>query len=142
MFEVNKNPTTADLRKFGATMLIGFGVIGGLLWWLRAPDDPGHTISTWRGVAIGLWCLGLGIGVLSLTFPPATRVIYIVWMTFATILGRFMTRVLFTVFFFVLLPVFALIRLNDPLRKRMQGESYWEKHGDDDATIERASRMF
>ena len=50
MFSVNKNPSSADLRKFGDAMFLGFFLIGALLFfspWLRTRDvlDLGWTGS-------------------------------------------------------------------------------------------------
>ena len=37
---VNKNPSRSDVRTFGLVMLLGFGVIGAVLWYqsIKPPD--------------------------------------------------------------------------------------------------------
>ena len=70
--------------------------------------------------------------------------VYVVWMTAAMWIGRVMTPVLLTALFVVLLPVFSLIRLGDPLRLKLKpkGESYWEDHKHHESTLERTARPF
>ncbi len=143
MLPVNRNPTQSDLRKFGLTILLGLGLIGGLLWYVgRAPvDQPG--LSGTRLAALALWAAGLAVAVL--TVPPTAlgRPVYVGWMTAAMAIGLVVTPVLFTLLFFTVLPLFALIRLRDPLRVRGAGlPTYWEAASPHEATLERTRRPF
>ena len=143
MFAVAKNTPRGELRKFGATILIGLGAIGLLIWWLKRPADPTTGLTGWQVTALVFWCAGVAIAGCSYLAPlGVARRVYAGWMTAAMLLGAVMTRVLFTVLFVVLLPIFALIRLRDPLRKRLDAESYWEPHERDEPTLERVSRLF
>ena len=149
MFEINRNPSVSDLRKFGAAMLVGFAVIGALLWlgpWLKSGD-----VSTlgWSGTGLQLAAsvlgfLGVGLCLLGFLVPSVARPVYVGWMTAVVPLGVAMSTVLLTVLFVLLLPIFSLIvRLGDPLRKKLSDEeSYWEDYKAHAATIERMKRPF
>ena len=143
MFEVNKKPGIADLRKFGLAMLFGLAVIGGLLYVLGRPEDAAAGASWQQVLGIVLAVAGVLILVLTVVSPAAARPVYVGWMTFGMVVGGFVTRVLLTVLFFVLLPVFALIRFGDPLRSKLKSTgSYWEDHQPYEDTLERNARPF
>ena len=149
MFTVNKNPSRDDLRKFGVAMLLGFGFIGAILFllpWLKARDASAFE---WTGTglqiaAVSLPALGAALFLLSYASPRAAKPVYIVWMSATVPIGIVMTTIMLSVLFFVLLPVFALIiRLGDPLGKKLKAEgSYWEDYRPHEATIERMERPF
>ncbi|RME40264.1 MAG: hypothetical protein D6788_03705 [Planctomycetota bacterium] len=149
MLTVNTNPSASDLKGFGWAMLIGFGLIGLLLYATGGnPHSPGGRWA-WTGSAgqtVGIVLIGLGIGLflLSRLFPAAARPVYVGWMSVTVPIGAVMTRVFLTVFFAVVLPPFSLlVRLSDPLRKRKRaGDSYWEDYQPHEATVERLQRPF
>jgi hypothetical protein len=63
-------------------------------------------------------------------------------MWFAGLWGGVMTTVMLSISFVLLAP-FTLIRLKDPLRRRLGGEdSYWEDRPTYEATIEDMRRAF
>ena len=142
---VDHSPSASTLRRFGFTILIGLGLIGGLLWF-----RGGSEASWWQWsgsslqvAAAILWIIGPIVLMVCLTAPPAGRLIYIGWMTGAVAIGTIMTPVGMTLLFVVLLPVFSLIRLKDPLRRKLGGtDSYWEESAPYEATLERMRRMF
>jgi hypothetical protein len=151
MFTVNKNPSAKDVASFGWVMLGGFGVIGALLWYVALLPKGGWTPAAgwgWNGAgrhvaALVLWALAVLSLIVCRGWPPAGRGYYVVWMTGAMYIGTVVTTVLLTVLFFVLLPLFSLIRLADPLRlKWNRQESYWEKPSPHEATLERIRRPF
>ena len=149
MFTVNKNPNVRDLHKFGAAMLFGFFVIGAILFfapWIKTRDIEllGWTGSGLQVTAFSLQGLGLFLFLLSYAAPAVAKPVYVVWMTVGVAMGTVMSTILLTVMFFVLLPVFSLIvRLGDPLRKKLhEGETYWEDYKPHDVTIERLQRPF
>jgi len=143
VFAVSKNPGRRELRKFGLTILVGLAVIGLLLWWLKGPADPQDVPNGWQVAALCLWGVGAVVcAVANLAPLGLARRVYVGWMTAALAVGAVMTRVLFTVVFVVVLPLFALIRFRDPLRKKLTAESYWENYDRSDATMERVSRPF
>ena len=62
MQSVNRNPSTSELRKFGAAMLLGFGIIGLILWY-AGPEPNGWS---WTGAvqqqfALAAWALGVAL---------------------------------------------------------------------------------
>lgn len=145
MVTVNQNPSVSELRKFGGSMLLGFGVIGAILWYFGPePNSLAYQSLRPQKVAIAFWCLGAAL--LGLSFGPRSiaRVIYVVWMTAAMKIGVVMTFVLFSVLFVVLLPWFSFIRLRDPLGMKLKpkGESYWRDHEDQTPELERVARPF
>ncbi|GJM23701.1 MAG: hypothetical protein DHS20C16_01160 [Phycisphaerae bacterium] len=145
MLQVNRNPNAKVLRSFGLAMLFGFGVIGGLLWFL-APEPNSFAWQGARGqkFAIGLWCLGALLALLSIGPRQLAVPAYVGWMSVGMFLGGIMTFVMMSVLFIVLLPIFTLIRFKDPLRMKLKppGESYWEDYREHEPTLERTARPF
>lgn len=133
VFIVNREPSAAELRKFGGAMVLGFGVIGGIVLWAGA-----------MGVAIGLWSLGAALFLLTRISLAAAKPVYVVWMTAASFAGIVMSTVLLTLLYFTFVPVFSLIvRRGDPLRKKLHaGPSYWEDYRAHEPTLERCRRTF
>ncbi len=90
-----------------------------------------------------LWGLGVVVAALTLSSPMVGRPIYVWWMLAAAAMGAVMVPLFLTLLYFVLLPVFSLIRLKDPLRLKLKrGGSYWEPHAPFEATIERMQHLF
>ena len=111
-------PTTVDLRKFGWVVGAAFLLIGAFVMW--------------RGHDWGRFLMWVGgpLVVLGTVVPQILRPIYYGWMSFAFVLGSIMTRVILTVFFFlVLLPVGLFFKLigRDALHRKIDREapSYW-----------------
>ncbi len=53
------------------------------------------------------------------------------WLAVAQVIGRFQTALLVGILYFVVVPVFSLVRLADPLRLRLykvkrQAKTYWQ----------------
>lgn len=149
MFEINRSPTAAELRKFGLTMLGGFLVIGAVLWiapWIRTRDVGalGWTAHSAKTFAVIAWALGVAFGVVGFSPISLARPVYVAWMTVATKLGVVMSTLLLSVLFWIILPVFSLIvRMGDPLRKKLfPGGTYWETYKPHEATLERMRRPF
>ena len=151
MLGVNKNPSRSDVRTFGLVILLGFTVIGALLWY-KAVKPPGSWWPEagwgWNGavfqvIAVALLAFAVLIALECFVSYVIGRLIYVVWMTGAMYLGMAMTTVLLSVLFVILLPLFSLIRLADPLRlKRKSSGSYWEDPSPHEATLERTRRPF
>lgn len=156
LFAVNKNPSDAKLREFGWAMVGGFFVLGAIAWalpalkaWWGSTPEPwallGFIGSPRQWLAIGLWALGLVLFVLAHCPRAVARQTYVVWMSMVTPLGFLMTTLLLTLMFVILLPVFALIRLSDPLKKQLQQDadaSYWEDTKPHEASLDRLRRPF
>ena len=114
MFTVNKNPTADDLRRFGWAMLIGFGVIGVILWiaqWYGARDSGLlHWVGNGQQIAAScLWVVGIALCVVSLLSPAAARPVYVGWMSIAVPIGIAVSTILLSVLFFLLLPLFSVV---------------------------------
>ncbi len=148
MFTVNKSPSAGDLRKFGWAMLIGFGVIGAVLWTAAWRKHGGPGLLGWSGVgaqvvALCLWTAGAGLCALSLLWPRSARPVYVAWMRATVPIGMVMSTVLLTLVFVLVLPLFALIvRMGDPLRKKLGGTTYWEGYKPYPHTLDRMRRLF
>ena len=86
-----------ELRKFGITIGIIIFLIGGFLFYKE--KDFSHVFMV---AAIAL----IGFGMI---LPIILKPIYLVWMTFATILGWFMTRLILSFLFFVIMSPIGLV---------------------------------
>lgn len=102
MFSEIKNIQSekSDLRKFGVTVGIILLLFAGLLFW---KDRASFKIF----LAIGTVLIASGI-----VLPVILKPVYRVWMTFAIILGWFMTgAILFLLFYGVFTPIGFIMRL-------------------------------
>ena len=145
MQTVNRNPSATDLHQFGGAMLLGFGILGVILWYFGPePNGWGWSAIYQQKLAIAAWILGPALLLISFGPRPIARSVYVGWMTVAMYIGTVVTFVGLTVLYFVMLPVFSLIRLKDPLRMKLlrDGESYWEDHEHHENTLERTIRPF
>lgn len=149
MTTVNRQPARVELRKFAFAMLIGFGVLGALVWLVAERRATGNWFR-WSGggptwPVLVLWLAGLGLaGSTRLPYSFA-RPVYVAWMTGSSWIGVVMSHVVLTLLYFLLLPPFALIvRWKDSLRRRLEPEkkSYWEPCEPSEPTMERMRRMF
>ncbi len=117
-----------DVRKFAITVGIAFVV----LWAVFAFVFP-YLFDKGRDLPI-LWQIGVALAVVGTLVPAVVKPLYFAWMAMALALGFVMTRVLLTIFFFlVMTPVALVFRLigRDPLHRKLDraAESYWiEKH--------------
>ena len=107
LLTVNRNPSIADLRKFGVTIWVGLGLIGALLWWMGCEPETGLEWSgaTSQFVAVALWGIGFAVAVISFASPAVGRWVYVGWMLAAAAMGSVMVPVFLTVLFVLLLPV-------------------------------------
>ncbi len=121
--EIRALPSTpSDYRKTGLAVGVVLAAIGGF--------------ALYREAAWGTWALAIGGGLilLGLIAPKLLKPFHIAWMSMAVVLGFFMTRVLLTIFFFlVIVPVGFVMKIigRDALHRKIdrQAKSYWiEKH--------------
>lgn len=68
--------------------------------------------------------------------------IWAAWKRFAYILGKIQTTILLTLIYFLIIPFFSLVRLKDPLSKRLEGSSYWQAFKKQPTTLEQFQKMF
>ena len=119
--ELKKLKTDAkDLRKFGITMAVAFGLLSVLMWFRQSGMFP---------YAFGLTGAFL---VLGLAQPMILRQFYIGWMGFALVLGSIMTRVILTVLFFTGMTAIGMIRKiknPDMLDEKYEpdAKTYWKR---------------
>jgi len=149
LFTVNRNPSRSEVLKFGRAMVIGFGVLGLAAWLLAWWRSDGQALLAWHGtggqkLAVVLWALGVVLCAVAYASPNVGRRVYVAWMSVAVPIGIAMSMVLLSVLFFLLLPVFSIIvRIGDPLRRRLRAEgSYWEEYRPYPPTLERMRRPF
>ena len=106
-----------DLRSFGITMGIILLIITGFLFYKENESTQ---------IFLYIACSFIGLGLL---LPIILKPVYIVWMTFAVILGWVMTRVILSiVFYLIMTPIGLITRLlgEDFLAlKRKDSNSYW-----------------
>ncbi len=119
--ELKKLKTEAsDLRKFGITMAVAFGLLSALAWFRHSGIFP---------YVFGLTGAFL---VLGLVQPMILRQFYIGWMGFALVLGSIMTRVILTVLFYTGMTAIGMIRRighPDRLDEKYdpQATTYWKR---------------
>lgn len=122
MFEEIKNikASKKDLRSFG--------VMIGAIFLLIAVFSSYKDKESFR---IFLYIAGSFIG-LGLLIPILLKPLYIIWMTFAAILGWIMTRLILTLLFYVIItPIGIMLKVigKDVLEIKKQAvkESYWNQ---------------
>ena len=122
MFDEIKHIKTdkKDLKSFGVTIGIILLLIAGFLFY---KDKESFQIF--------LYIAGTFIGFGSI-IPIILKPIYIVWMVFAVILGWFMTRVILSLLFYVIItPIGLVLRIFDKdfldLKKQAVQGSYWNQ---------------
>lgn len=109
-----------SIRNFGITFLVVLAIIGGILVYKGRPIG-------YLGIGLGVLFFGLGM------WAPATlRAVYRVWMGLAVVLGFFMSRIILSLLFYlVVTPVGLMMRLlrKDILDQKWDKEaaSYWIK---------------
>ncbi|MBI4432053.1 MAG: sxtJ [Candidatus Omnitrophica bacterium] len=108
-----------DLRKFGMTMGIFFGLVGSFLVWKRH-----ESAALYLFIAAGVFLVA------GLVFPRALWPIHKFWMGLALVMGWVMTRVILSVVFYVVLtPIGFFVRLSgkDFMNRTIEPEkeSYW-----------------
>ena len=119
MLEEIKNIKTGkkELRSFGYTIGIILFIISSVLFYY---DKSSYHIIAY---------VGGGFIVLGIIIPILLKPIYIVWMTFAVMLGWVMTRVILSiVFYLIITPIGLITKLlgEDFLAlKKVESDSYW-----------------
>jgi hypothetical protein len=127
--------TTQELRKFGLTIGIVLLLIAGFLFWKQRPSFPYFAY------------IGAGFALLGLVMPIMLKSIYKVWMSFAVVMGFFMTRVILTLLFFGMFTPIALVAKlfgKDLLDERLDknAATYWVKRPPTTFDPKSAENMF
>jgi len=109
-----------ELRKFGITIGIFLSLVAGFLFW----KESSYTVYV---AYIGAAFILLGLGI-----PLILKPIYIIWMSFAVVMGFIVSHIILGfIFGLVFTPAGLIIRLlgKDPLDEKIspQAQSYWIK---------------
>jgi predicted Kef-type K+ transport protein len=103
----------------------------------------------WKGTATGWYWIIAGVVLCLLRLiPQLFRGIYSLWLAFSVILGYFVSRILLTIIFFVVItPMGLIFRMfgKDPMERKLdpQVASYWSrKEPETDISIERYGKQF
>jgi len=104
-----------EMRNFGITVGVAFLILAGLLFW---KGNELYRLSA----AVGAILLAGGLAV-----PGVLKPVYWVWMAFSTILGWFMTRLILSVLFFLVITPIALVA-------RLFGKQFLERKWSESAT--------
>jgi hypothetical protein len=122
---INWRPTRKELRTFGLTMLIGFGI----LWMLFTFAPWPVPWSPMPLVGAVLLVIGHVLGLPALAGHRAALPGYWAWMGISYVLGSIMSRVVMAVLYFgIVTPLSLLTRLvgRDRLGlRRRRAASYW-----------------
>lgn len=89
-----------------------------------------------------IFAIGISLVLLGFFIPKILKPIYIIWMTFATILGWIMTRVILTIlFYFIVTPIGLIARIFGTkfldLSWQDNAESYWNKRDKEVSDMEK-----
>ncbi len=133
--EVVANCTSTELRKFGLTIGIFLFLIAAWLFWKN------KTTAEYFAYTGGALILS------GLAVPAILKPVYLGWMSFATVIGFIMTRViLILIFGLVFTPVGLAMRAlgKDPLSEKFDraAKSYWLPRADRQADSKSAERQF
>ena len=146
---VNRNPDERELRKFGWSLLIGSVLVGAVFWYRGSASRGLELHLGWTGgpqqwIACFFWGLGFITCLLSRVHPPASRPVYLVWMTVMGAIGTVVTRILLAaVFYFMITPIGLWRRRGrrDPIDQDWEDdrESFWHdlKHPRDKRLYEK-----
>jgi Saxitoxin biosynthesis operon protein SxtJ len=131
-----KEPSGRDLNLLAVMFLVIPGVIGCYL-------------AFWKGSWNGYVWIVVGLALaFSRLIPPLFRLIYGFWLGFSVVLGYFISRIILTmVFFIVLTPTGLIMRVlgKDPMERKLDpgAPSYWRpREKSDDNSIERYEKQF
>jgi len=123
MVKINWSPNSSDLRKFGLTFLVGFAIIGLIVFF-----------KGWHEGGKFLWAVGFGVGLLAIISPPLSKPLYWAWMGVAFVMGSLISIVLLSfIFYCILTPIGLIMRLigRDALhlkKSSFKKDSYWMEH--------------
>jgi hypothetical protein len=136
MIRIERNPTRRQLRLFGLSLLLFFGLLGGILWWKTGSHME----------AAVFWAIGLVGPVLGEVWPSGLRIIYLA-ISYATFpIGWGVSHIILAlVYYLVLFPIGLILRLRgyDPMHRRFDrsAKSYWAPREREEGT-ERYFKQF
>ncbi len=136
MRAVRREPSSRDLNILALLFLVLPSAYGGLQVFLKG--NPKGYVWIGIGVALGLCRL----------IPPLFRAIYHFWVGFSVVLGYFISRILLTIIFLlVMTPTGIIMRLTgkDPMDRQRDpaAATYWSPRTQEpDTSIERYEKQF
>ena len=137
MFEEIKNIKTGkkDIRSFGVTFAIIFLMIAGFLYYQE--KDSFQLFIYLAGSFSGLGFI----------LPIVLKPFYMVWMTFAAILGWFMTKMILSLFFYIIItPIGLLLKILGKdllhLKEQENKKSYWNIRNSEDEKNQNYEKQF
>jgi hypothetical protein len=133
---VKREPSSRDLTILALLFLLLGAAVGGyqLLW--KGADSGWYWIIA--GVVLCLFRL----------ITPLFRGVYSLWLEFSVILGYFVSRIILTIIFFlVITPMGLIFRVigKDPMERKLdrKATSYWSKKEQEaNPSIERYEKQF
>tara|TARA_B100000287_G_scaffold423810_1_gene467579 strand:- start:430 stop:840 length:411 start_codon:yes stop_codon:yes gene_type:complete len=136
MFDEIRNIKTGkkDLRSFGYTIGIILLFISAILLY--------HGNYLHKNLAI-IATIFIGMGVVA---PVFLKPIYLIWMTFAVVLGWIMTKIILSVVFYIIItPISFITRLfgEDFLSlKKIKNDSHWNNRNSSDEVNQNYEKQF
>jgi hypothetical protein len=121
--KIKMNPTNKEIRQFGAIFLIGFLIIGAIMY------HSGKILPAQR-----VWIMASAIGAWAIIFPGLAKPLYWLWMGIGVAIGSVMSRVVMALIFFLILTPLALffrLKGRDALvrfKPKKPVDSYWTDH--------------
>ncbi len=133
---VYTKPSSRDMTVLALIFLVIPGIIGAYL-------------AFWKHSGNGyIWMVAGAVLCLTRLVPPLFRVIHRLWIEFSVVLGYFVSRILLTIIFFlVITPTGIIMRLvgKDPMERKLDpaATSYWTRREDEaDRGLERYEKQF
>lgn len=125
------------LRKFGFTIAAALGVLGALVFFLGGHSERAY----W------LWGIGTVLLTLGVVTPVALKHIHTLWMGLAFFLGWFVSRLILSVLYYlVITPIGLIMRISgkDPLDQKIDeaASSYWIKRETQEINPEKYEKLF
>ena len=125
----------SDLRNFGITLGIILLLISGFLFWKEK-----ESFQIFLAIGITLFLTAIVI-------PVVLKPVYWVWLIFGIILGWFMTRVILSLLFYIIItPIGLTLRLFGKqfleLRWDKSKESYWNYRTNENIQIVNYEKQF
>jgi hypothetical protein len=129
-------PTNRDLNIL-ALLFLGIGCAAGAY------------VLLWKGSSNGYIWMAVG-ALLSVTrlIPPLFRSIFRFWVRMSVILGYFVSRILLTIIFFIVItPTGFIMKIvgKDPMERKLDPDAptYWKpREHQEDTSVERYERQF
>jgi Saxitoxin biosynthesis operon protein SxtJ len=131
-----REPSSRDLTILGLLFLLLGVAVGGSQLLLKG------AASGWYWIIAGVVLCLLRL------ITPLFRQLYSLWLAFSVILGYFVSRILLTIIFFIVItPMGLIFRIfgKDPMERKLDRKavSYWtQREQETDVSIERYEKQF